>query len=146
MQSPQKNSISDIRKFQINADEKLQEIILALDEQATLKQPEYKECEELSLYAAKLSSRWKRLTSLTMEALIELENEVTREETEQFLLDQGRHDYEKLIEQEEQEVQQLEQVAKYVEQYILKLDNSKKNNSGAPDVSILTVAVNSTKF
>jgi hypothetical protein len=51
-----------------------------------------------------------------------------------------------LIEQEEQEVQQLEQVAKYVEQYILKLDNSKKNNSGAPDVSILTVAVNSTKF
>jgi hypothetical protein len=81
-----------------------------------------------------------------MEALIELENEVTREETEQFLLDQGRHDYEKLIEQEEQEVQQLEQVAKYVEQYILKLDNSKKNNSGAPDVSILTVAVNSTKF
>lgn len=79
------NTISDLKQFQIFCDERLDIIRQKLDNEYQLKLPDYKECLELIKQTERVANRWKRMTSLTVESMIELDNELSKEN---FLISQ----------------------------------------------------------
>lgn len=82
----QGNSVALLRRYQFYYEARLQEIINQLEQQMKLRQAEYKECEELSRQTGRLCCRWRRLTSLVVEALIELDTEINNEENDLAIL------------------------------------------------------------
>jgi hypothetical protein len=84
----QSNTIVNLRKYQLHYEERMMKIIKKLDDQTQLKQADYKECEELARSVGRMNIRWKRLTSLIIESLVELDNATQYEDYRNSLLQQ----------------------------------------------------------
>eukprot|EP01033_Poteriospumella_lacustris_P015537 gene15537-11118_t len=86
-------TITELRKIQAQYEGKIFALVDALDQYSLNRGSDYKESEQLARHAAKMCSRWKRLTSLTVEALVELDNEITTEQSETALLEESVREY-----------------------------------------------------
>jgi hypothetical protein len=67
---------SDLKRIQVKYDDQITKLINNLDQQASKKQYDYKECEELSRHAGRLTNRWRKLASLSVETFIEYDSEI----------------------------------------------------------------------
>ncbi len=81
------HTIVDLRKIQASYETKIFNLVDQLDQYSLNRGSDYKECESMARQAAKMCARWKRLTSLTVEALVELDHEIVNEEQEKYKLD-----------------------------------------------------------
>lgn len=86
-------TITELRRIQAHYEGKIFALVDALDQYSLNRGSDYKESEQLARHAAKMCSRWKRLTSLTVEALVELDNEITTEQSETALLEESVREY-----------------------------------------------------
>lgn len=133
----QASTINELKRRQIAAERQMMRLVEQLDTHAGMKQPDYKECEELSRQSGRLCSRWKRLTSLSVEALVELDNEITMEQTEQSLLDQGRKEYEAMAQNDEEEIKQLQNLVSMMQHFVSRAAESQQAQTGPETTSIV---------
>lgn len=129
MQQQQGSTISELRRIQSQYETKIFGVIDQLDSYAIARGPEYKECEQIAKHAAKMCSRWKRLTSLTVEALVELDHEITTEQTEQSLLEESRQEYEAQLVKEEEECSKLQNLVGLIQHFVTKAENQRGKTS-----------------
>eukprot|EP01031_Cornospumella_fuschlensis_P040076 gene40076-48837_t len=103
--------ITLLRKFQADCEEKIRSSMEALESEAQLKNLTQKEAEELCRHSGKLCLRWRRLTSLTVETLVELDREVADLDMHAAVqaVELERHTQE--LQALEHEVQQMENLA-----------------------------------
>jgi hypothetical protein len=69
-----------LKHFQHAIEERLSQWINELQDRADERQSDFRECELLIQHSLRLSNRYKRLSCLTIEAMLELEREITDEE------------------------------------------------------------------
>lgn len=66
---------SELKRVQIQYDEQITQMIENLQNHSSKRYFDYKECEELARNAARMNLRWRKMTSLTQETLMEFDNE-----------------------------------------------------------------------
>lgn len=135
----QASTIGELKRRQIAAERQMMQLVDQLDTHAGMKQPDYKECEELSRQSGRLCSRWKRLTSLSVEALVELDSEITLEQTEQSLLDQGRREYEAMAQKDEEEIKQLHNLVLMLQHFVSRAAESQQQQDGQVGAEITSI-------
>lgn len=79
-------------------------LIQDCDRQSQLRHSNYKELEELSKHLSKLSSRWKRLTSLIVESLLELDHETAIAQEEFNRVAKKENNLQRLIDKNQEEI------------------------------------------
>lgn len=124
--------VADLRKSQIASDERIQDVIVRLDEAAKLRNSDYKECEGLSKHAGKMSNRWRRLTALTVEGLVELDREILHEETECAHLKHSIEESSSQMQDLEQEVKSMENLVGLMRYFISRGEGGSVNNDLLP--------------
>lgn len=85
--STPKGYVSDLRKVHMKYDSQIHRIITDLESHAANRHSEYKECEELARQSGKITSRWRRITSLAVEAFTEFNTELEFEIAEIRMLE-----------------------------------------------------------
>jgi hypothetical protein len=114
------HTIVELRKIQSIYETKIFKIVDHLDAHASGRSSDYKECENISRHAAKICARWKRLTSLTVEALVELDHEIMKEEQEKYQLDAQMTELSQSTSHSSQpnDIEKLQQVLRLVQHFV----------------------------
>ncbi len=90
----------DLKKTQLKYDEQISKLVENLEEHALKRQVDYKECEELARHAGRMANRWRKMTSVSVEAFAEFDNEMKIDSQNikniQFLIDGHSRDCETL--------------------------------------------------
>lgn len=110
--------IAELRKFQNYCEEQIQAIMTRLDEESKQRLSDYKEAEELTRRAAQLNNRWKRLTSLTVEGLVELDREILHEETESAHMKHSLAEDAPQLQELEDEIKSMENLANFLQYFL----------------------------
>lgn len=121
MNSGQYNS--ELKRIQIQYDEKITHIIENLEQYSTKRLYDYKECEELARNAARMNLRWRRMTSLTQETLMEFENENKLDTIKVRSLEASLVDYSNQYDLVKSENEQLFNLISILEQVAAKIDS-----------------------
>lgn len=112
----------DIKRVQIQYDEKITKIIENLEQYASKRMYDYKECEELARNAARMNMRWRRMTSLTQETLMEFENENKLDLMKIQSLESNLHETTSQLDRVKSENEQLLNLISILEQVSSKID------------------------
>lgn len=112
----------DIKRVQIQYDEKITKIIENLEQYASKRMYDYKECEELARNAARMNMRWRRMTSLTQETLMEFENENKLDLMKIQSLESNLHEATSQLDRVKSENEQLLNLISILEQVSSKID------------------------
>jgi hypothetical protein len=107
-----------LRNFQAGCEDRIRKIIEALDEEARQRSANFRECEELAKEAGKMCNRWRRMTALTVEGLIELDREIVYEEVKEAEVRAVIEAETGSIYQLENEVQQMENLCNILTHFI----------------------------
>lgn len=112
----------DIKRVQIQYDETITKIIENLEQYASKRMYDYKECEELARNAARMNMRWRRMTSLTQETLMEFENENKLDLMKIQSLESNLHETTSQLDRVKSENEQLLNLISILEQVSSKID------------------------
>jgi putative methionine-R-sulfoxide reductase with GAF domain len=127
-------TIVKLKKYQLNYETRILKLIDQCESEVQVRQSNYKECEELAKNLGKLSNRWKRLTSLVMESLLELDHETQIEIDEFKKLKKKQKKLDKIIQQNEEEVQNMANLSALLSHFIHQAENQQQvygNNSNS---------------
>lgn len=117
---------SDLKRIQIQYDEKITALIENLEQYSSKRFYDYKECEELARNAARMNLRWRRMTSLTLEALMEFESENKFDALKIQDLESTRQDTAVNIDQMKAENEKLLNLISILEQVCSKMDSKQR--------------------
>lgn len=119
-------TIVRLKRYQLQYEERILRLISECEKEATLRQSNYKESEELARMLGKLSNRWKRLTSLVVESLIELDSETSAELDELSSLKKKQQKLDKIILQNEEELKNMTSLSTLISHFIQKAGDGKQ--------------------
>jgi hypothetical protein len=122
--------ISNLKKYQVFYENKIQKLISQCDQAYALRQVNYKDCEELSKRLGKMISRWKRLTALIIEALLELANEIQLEEKEYNFHAKKHQKLSTIVQKDEEELNNMDNLIALLSHFIHKAE-LRSNGGGA---------------
>lgn len=118
----QNSAIINLRKYQQQYEDRMMKMIKSVDEQSQLKQADYKECEELSREIGRMNIRWKRLTSLIIESIVELETALQFEQYKNSLVVQqvaySQDQLAKSEKDEEEEIKNMDNLIALMKHFI----------------------------
>lgn len=117
------STIIKLKKYQISYEQRVSKLIQDCDQQSQIRSSNYRELEELSKYLAKLSNRWKRMNSLIVESLLELDLETVIAQDEFNKIDKKENNLQKLIEKNQEEVASMSNLITLLRQVCAKSDS-----------------------
>eukprot|EP01040_Poterioochromonas_malhamensis_P010146 gene10146-11031_t len=117
------STIIKLKKLQISYEQRISKLIQDCDQQSQIRSSNYKELEELSKHLAKLSNRWKRMNSLIVESLLELDLETVIAQDEFNKIDKKENNLQKLIEKNQEEVSSMSNLITLLRQVCAKSDS-----------------------
>lgn len=126
----QTSTIVNLRKYQLHYEERMMKVIKKLDDQTQLKQADYKECEELARSVGRMNIRWKRLTSLIIESLVELDNATQYEDYRNSLLQQQiqyiQDQEARQAKDDAEEIKNMENLSALLKHFIARTENQQQ--------------------
>lgn len=117
------STIIKLKKYQIAYEQRVSKLIQDCDQQSQIRNSNYKELEELSKHLSKLSNRWKRMNSLIVESLLELDLETIIAQDEFNKIDKKENNLQKLIEKNQEEVASMSNLITLLRQVCAKSDS-----------------------
>ncbi len=117
------STIIKLKKYQIAYEQRVSKLIQDCDQQSQIRNSNYKELEELSKHLSKLSNRWKRMNSLIVESLLELDLETVIAQDEFNKIDKKENNLQKLIEKNQEEVASMSNLITLLRQVCAKSDS-----------------------
>lgn len=117
------NAIAKLKRYQLNYEMRILKLIDQCEKESQLKLSNFKECEELAKNLGRLSNRWKRLTSLVIESLLELDHEAAAEKEELTQFEAKQKKLNKLIQKNEEELNNMSNLSALLSHFIHKAEN-----------------------
>lgn len=117
--------VSEFRRIQIKYDALLNKVIEGLEERALKRQSDFKECEELSRFVGRTNNRWRRTTSLMVEAHTEFRNELEAELNEINALENKLNEHKTMLDNVNTENESLKKLIETLQE---RINNDKRKN------------------
>jgi hypothetical protein len=114
----QKGIIIKLKKYQLQYETRILRLITECELQSQQKQSNYKESEELGKHLGKLINRWKRLTSIIVECVLELNHESAIEEEEYSKISEKQRKLDQLISSNEEEIVKMNSLSSLLQHFI----------------------------
>ncbi len=120
-------TVVNLKQYQHAVEERLTLWIDELQERSNQRQSDYRECDMLIQHSCRLMNRYKRLTCLTIEALLELDHEIDDEEKKHIAYtDQVKQIYEKQIPGIQQEMNSMRNLMALLQHFIQRAEEKKQ--------------------
>lgn len=120
-------TVVNLKQYQHAVEERLTLWIDEMQERSNQRQSDYRECDMLIQHSCRLMNRYKRLTCLTIEALLELDHEIDDEEKKHVAYtDQVKDIYENQIPGIQQEMNSMRNLMALLQHFIQRAEQKKQ--------------------
>jgi hypothetical protein len=120
-------TVVNLKQYQHIVEERLTLWIDEMQQRSNLRQADYRECDMLIQHSCRLMNRYKRLTCLTIEALLELDHEINDEEKKHVAYsDHVKHIYNKQIPALQQDMNSMRSLMTLLQHFIQRAEQKKQ--------------------